>query len=86
MVEDDGAVWPAVMIDKTQIGEEADSNCLKAPLVTDSETIAVNLEKKEKEGRGGGEVLHNVSQFSCFFFNLLIIFLQGLRKNNDLQV
>lgn len=47
MVEDHSAVWPAVMIHKTQIREESYSNCLKAPLVTNSETITIDLEKKE---------------------------------------
>lgn len=48
MVEDHSAVWPAVMIHKTQIREESYSNCLKAPLVTNSETIAIDLVKKKK--------------------------------------
>lgn len=48
MVEDDSTVWPAVMIHKTQIGEESYSNCLKTPLVTYSETIAIDLVRKER--------------------------------------
>lgn len=47
MVEDDGAVWPAVMIHKTQIWEESNSNRLKTPLVAHSETITVNLIEAE---------------------------------------
>lgn len=44
VVEDDGAVGPAVMIHQTQIREKSDPNRLKAPLVTHSEAVAVNLE------------------------------------------
>lgn len=44
VVEDDGAVRPAVVIHQTQVGEKPDSNRLKTPLITHSEPVAVNLE------------------------------------------
>lgn len=59
MVEDHSAVGPAVMIHKTQIREESNSDCLKAPLVTNSETIAIDLVRKERVRM----MLQYVSQF-----------------------
>lgn len=44
VVEDNGAVWPAVVIHQTQIGEKPDSNRLKTPLIAHSEPVAINLE------------------------------------------
>lgn len=48
MVEDHSAVWPAVVIHKTQVREESYSNRLKALLVTHSETITIDLVKAER--------------------------------------
>lgn len=44
VVEDDGAVRPAVVIHQTQVREKSNSDRLKTPLITHSEAIAVNLE------------------------------------------
>lgn len=44
VVEDDGTIWPAVVIHQTQIWEKSNSNRLKTPLITHSEAVAVNLE------------------------------------------
>lgn len=73
MVEDDSAVWPAVMIHKTQIREESYSNCLKTPLVTYSETIAIDLVRKER----GKMMLHYVSNL----FPVHFLSSGGCRKN-----
>ena len=43
VVEDDGAVRPAVVVDHTQVGEEADAHSLKTPLVTQGEGVALDL-------------------------------------------
>lgn len=49
VVEDDSAVWPAVMIHQTQVWKKTHSHRLKTPLVAHSEAVAVNL---------GEELLH----------------------------
>lgn len=46
MVEDYGAVGPAVMVHKTQVGEKTNSYCLETPLVTHTEAVTVDLEKQ----------------------------------------
>lgn len=43
VVENDGAVGPAVMIDQTEVGKETHAHCLKTPLITQREAIAVDL-------------------------------------------
>lgn len=44
VVEDHGAVWPAVVVNQAQIWEKADSDRLKTPLVAHREAVAVDLE------------------------------------------
>lgn len=68
MVEDHSAVWPAVVIHKTQVREESYSNRLKAPLVTHSETIAIDLVKAER-------VRVMLSVFSIFLIVYLYVYM-----------
>lgn len=56
MVEDDGAVGPAVMVDQTQIGEKTHTNSLQASLVTEGESITLDLQRQ----RGEDEVCRGV--------------------------
>lgn len=44
VVEDDGAVRPAVVIHQTQVWEKSDSDRLQTPLIAHGEAIAVDLE------------------------------------------
>ena len=48
VVEDDGAVGPAVVVDQAEVGEDAHPYGCQPPLVTDRETIAVYLEAYEE--------------------------------------
>lgn len=45
IVEDDSAVWPAVMIDQTKVGEETNTHRLQAFMITYHEAVAVDLVK-----------------------------------------
>lgn len=44
MVEDDGAVWPAVVVNQAQIWEKTNSHRLKTPLVAHREAVTIDLE------------------------------------------
>lgn len=55
MVENNSAIWPAVVIHQTQIWEKADSYCLKTPLVAHSEAVAVDL------GEIGSRLYENIN-------------------------
>lgn len=43
VIQDYSAIWPTVVIHKAQVREKANSYCLKTPLVTHCEAIAVDL-------------------------------------------
>lgn len=43
VVEDNCAVWPAVMIDQTEVGKETNTHRLQAFIITYHEAIAVDL-------------------------------------------
>lgn len=43
IVEDDCAIWPAVMIDQTKVGEKTNTHSLKAFMITYHEAITVDL-------------------------------------------
>lgn len=51
VVEDDGAVGPAVMVDQTQVGEQTHTHSLQASLITQSESITLDL--KAQRGQDG---------------------------------
>lgn len=50
MVEDDGAVWPTVMVDQTQVGEKTYTHSLQASLVTQGESITLDLQRHTERG------------------------------------
>lgn len=45
MIEDDGTIRPAVMVNKAEVWKEADADCLEPTLVTQSKGIALNLNR-----------------------------------------
>jgi len=47
VVEDDGAVRPAVVVDQAQVGEEAHADRLETPLVAQGESVAVDLQGEQ---------------------------------------
>lgn len=49
IVKDDGAVGPTVVVHQAQVGEDAHTYCLQASLITERETIAVNLSREKDE-------------------------------------
>lgn len=53
MVEDDSAVGPTVMVDQTQVGEKTHTNSLQASLVTQCESITLDLQRQTEEGERG---------------------------------
>lgn len=55
MVEDDGAVGPAVVVDQTQVGEDPHADGLQAPLVAQREAVAPDLQAGGGGGSGHGE-------------------------------
>lgn len=46
VVEDDGAVGPAVMVDQAQVGKKTHTHSLQASLVTQSEAITLDLQRQ----------------------------------------
>lgn len=46
MVEDDGAVGPAVVVHQTQVGKESDTDGLQTPLITHGESITFDLQRE----------------------------------------
>lgn len=75
MVEDHSAVWPAVVIHKTQVREESYSNRLKALLVTHSETITIDLVKAERV-----RVMLSVCSVFLIVFSSSFTFFRGCVK------
>lgn len=55
VVEDDGAVGPAVVVDQAQVGEKTHTNSLQASLVTQCESITLDLQRQTDRGGGMGE-------------------------------
>lgn len=51
MVEADCAVGPAVMVDQTQVGEQTHTNSLQASLITQSESITLDLQRQTERRR-----------------------------------
>lgn len=51
IVEYDSAVGPAVMVHQAQVGEDAHAHCLEASLVTESETVAVDLARRQEKSK-----------------------------------
>lgn len=43
VVEDNCAVWPAVMVDQTEVREETNTHRLQAFMITYHEAIAIDL-------------------------------------------
>lgn len=43
IVEDDCAVWPAVMVNQAKVGEEPNTHSLQAFMITYHEAITVDL-------------------------------------------
>ena len=54
MVEDDGAVGPTIMVDQTQVGEQTYTNSLQASLVTQGESITLDLHRQTDRQMDGG--------------------------------
>lgn len=79
MVEDHSAVWPAVVIHKTQVREESYSNRLKAPLVTHGETVTVDLVEAERVR----VMLGVFSIFLTLLFQLIYFFRGCVKKQNN---
>lgn len=46
MVEDDGAVRPAVMVDQAQVGKKTHTHSLQPSLVTQGESITLDLQEQ----------------------------------------
>lgn len=51
VVQNDGAVGPAVMIHQTEVWKETDPHGLKTSLITQRKAITVNLREREREMR-----------------------------------
>lgn len=49
MIKDDCAIRPAVMVNQTEVGKEANADCMEPTLVTQSKGIAVDLKKGNTE-------------------------------------
>lgn len=48
IVEDDGAVGPAVMVGLAEVGEDAHTNSLQSSLVTEGKAVAADLVPKHR--------------------------------------
>lgn len=51
VVQADRAVGPTVVVDQTQVGEEADAHCLQTSLVAECEAITLDLQKSKRQVR-----------------------------------
>lgn len=53
IVEYDGAVGPAVVVNQAQVGEDAHAHSLQASLIAESKPVAVDLPEEETKGPSG---------------------------------
>lgn len=51
VVEDDGAVGPAVVVDQTQVGKQADAHRMQTSLIAHHEPVTVDLAHMSQELR-----------------------------------
>lgn len=49
VVENDGAVGPAVVVDQTQVGKQADANSMQTSLIAHHEPVTVDLAHMNEE-------------------------------------